>query len=203
MKPIKHYPKMLVIIFLSSILMLSCSPTHFLRVQYQLPSSTDSMQGMDVSFAYKDMRINKNNTTQSAKEELKDFSGEFTLVVAQGPDGGKLLGAFDLPSMLKEIFKQRLENSGINVRGEAYPDNQVEFILKEFLLDYKDRKWIMTMSYELNLIKSGETVITETVSGQAERLKVIGGKEAERVMSELITDMVNKIDLQQFFKGKK
>jgi hypothetical protein len=200
MKMIKYDLQMIVIISFLGILTISCAQSQFLRVRYQLPSEPNSLQGMAVSIVYEDMRINKNSTTASAKKELKDFSNEFTLIVARDANGEKLLGVFDLHSLVKETFKQRLENSGIQVRDQADSDQQIKIILKKFLIDYQNRKWLMTISYQLSLISAGKTVITETVSGEAERLKVMGNKEAEKVVSDLLTDMVNKIDLQQFFK---
>jgi hypothetical protein len=158
------------------------------------------LQDANVDLIFKDMRKNQAIISRSAKKELRDFSGDFTLVVARENENGKLIGVFDLSSMLKEIFKQRLENTGINVSEEKQLETQIEFVLKEFILDYVDRNWKITMSYQVNLKKESQVVVSESVSGQAERLKVIGNQEADKVIGELITDMVNKIDLQQLFR---
>jgi len=199
MRPFMQFLKMLTFFFLIGIFVCSCSSTQFLRVNYQLPAKSESLQGAEVSLIFKDMRKNPAIISRSAKKELRDFSGDFTLVVGREKENGKLIGAFDLSSMLKEIFKQRLENTGINVSEEKHLETQIEFVLNEFILDYEDRNWKITMSYQTNLKKESRVVVSESVSGQAERIKVIGNKEAEKVIGELITDMVNKIDLQQLF----
>lgn len=193
-------PRAWSIIFVLAIFFSSCTSTQLMRIHYQLPAQTDSLQGTKVSLIYRDVRENRDVLTLRAKEEFKDFSGDFTLVVAPEKEDGKLLGAFDLPSLFQEIFKQRLENSGIQVINKAPADIQIEFTLKTFSLDYVDRKWIVAMGYQTRLIQKDKTVVSETVSGQAERLKLIGTKDAETVMSELITDCVNKIDLRQLFE---
>lgn len=200
MRPFMQSLKMLSFFYLMGIFVCSCSSTQFLRVHYQLPAKSESLRGAEVSLIFKDMRKNPAIISQSAKKELRDFSGDFTLVVARENENGKLIGVFDLSSMLKEIFKQRLENTGINVSEEKDLETQIEFVLKEFILDYADRNWKITMSYQTNLKKESDVVVSESVSGQAERVKVIGNQEADKVVGELITDMVNKIDLQQMFR---
>jgi hypothetical protein len=43
-------------------------------------------------------------------------------------------------------------------------------------------------------------VAGETINGRAERLRVIGGKDAEMILGELITDVANKLNLNEFLK---
>ena len=40
----------------------------------------------------------------------------------------------------------------------------------------------------------------ETISGSAERLKVMTKSDAEKVLSELLTDMANKLDVARLFQ---
>jgi hypothetical protein len=52
------------------------------------------------------------------------------------------------------------------------------------------------MAYEAKL-QPGDTVrASQTVAGEAERAKILGVKQADQVMSELFTDMVNRLDLK-------
>ena len=56
------------------------------------------------------------------------------------------------------------------------------------------------MSYQANLLKDGRLLAMESVSGSAERLKVMGKSDAEKLLGELMSDMVNKLDLAKLFQ---
>ena len=56
------------------------------------------------------------------------------------------------------------------------------------------------MNYQASLLKDGRFIATESVNGSAERLKLAGKSDAEKVLSELITDMVNKLDVTTIFQ---
>jgi hypothetical protein len=42
--------------------------------------------------------------------------------------------------------------------------------------------------------------VSETITGNAQRLKTIGSGGAEKVISELVTDMANKLDIAELFR---
>jgi hypothetical protein len=56
------------------------------------------------------------------------------------------------------------------------------------------------MNYQINLVKDDKLMASESISGTAERLKTVGARDAEKVISELATDMVNKLDVAAFFR---
>ena len=56
------------------------------------------------------------------------------------------------------------------------------------------------MNYQASLLDNGNLLSKESVSGQAERLKVMGKKGAEKVLSELLTDVANKLNLIGLFQ---
>ena len=72
--------------------------------------------------------------------------------------------------------------------------------MTQFDLDLVKRKWIVKMNYQASLIRDGRLTATESVNGSAERLKLTGKSDAEKVLSELITDMVNKLDVTTIFQ---
>lgn len=178
----------------------SCAPSNLLRVHYQLPAKSDSLAGKQVFLTFKDAREETTILSKSAREDLRDFSGNFTLVVVQDSGGEKLLGAYNLPALLKEAFKQRLHQNGLQVSEKIQLENQIEFVLNRFDLDLEARKWILTMSYQTILKKDGKLVMSESVSGTAERMKVVGSRDAEKIISELISDTINKVDLARLFQ---
>ena len=196
----KRSLKLLGLILLVGISAGACSSTPFLRVDYQLPPPSDLLKGVKVFLSYRDLRENKAFLSESAKKALKNFSGDFTLVVVHHDQSGRLLGAYDLSGMLKEAFKQRLENMGIEVSAAPQAELQIEFVLTQFRLDLASRKWTLNMSYQVNLLKDKNVIATETVSGEAERVQLIGNKEAETLIGELVSDMINRLDLQKMFR---
>jgi hypothetical protein len=77
----------------------------------------------------------------------------------------------------------------------------VEIILKVFKLDLVGRKWVINMTYQANLVRQNRFAAGETVTGSAERMRVVGSKDAEMVVGELVTDVVNRLDLSALFKS--
>ena len=76
----------------------------------------------------------------------------------------------------------------------------MEISLKDFRLDLKSRKWIFSMGYQLKLFKNGKLMASEKTSGDAERLKTLGSRDADKVISELVTEMVNRLDIVAFMR---
>ncbi|MBW2432861.1 MAG: hypothetical protein JRF36_04615 [Deltaproteobacteria bacterium] len=177
-----------------------CASKNYLVVNYQLPSEPVTVQETEISLIFKDQRTEQILVTQSAKSALKDFSGNFALIVASGNKNERLLGAFSLSSMMETIFRQRFENAGVRVapQNESRP-TAVEIILKEFKLDLIKRKWVVQVTYQANLLEEDRFKGGQTISGNAERLRVVGSKDAEMVIGELLTDAVNRLNLDELF----
>jgi len=201
MIPIGRVIRAISIILFVAIATSFCASKHFLVVNYQLPKEAETLREASVALVFKDSREDPAIVTKSAKMALKDFSGNFTLIVAQENKNDRLVGAFGLHSMIKQIFKHRLENAGIQVASaEESRQTVVEIILKTFKLDLVERKWVINMTYQANLLRQNRFIAGETITGSAERLRVVGSKDAEMIMGELITDVVNRLNLSEFFK---
>jgi hypothetical protein len=190
------------IILVVAVLSSFCAAKNFLTVNYQLPTESVELKDTRVVLTVKDIRADTRIVTPSAKKELKNFTGHFALIVAQKNKEDRLVGAFSLSSMIREIFYQRLKNAGVQVVTEediAVPT--VEIVLKEFKLDLTNRKWFITMNYQANLIKQNRVVAGEKITGSAERLRVISGKNAEIIIGELVSDVVNRLNLNEFLQS--
>jgi hypothetical protein len=191
----------ITIILVVGVLSSFCASKNYLTVNYQLPIESVEPQGTRVALRVEDMREDPNIVTPSAKKALKNFAGHFVLFVVQENKKDRPAGAFSLTSMIKEIFSHRLKNAGVQVVPEedsAVP--VVEIVLKEFKLDLANRKWVITMNYQANLIKQNKFVAGEKITGSAERLRVVSGKNAERIIGELVSDVVNRLDLNEFLQ---
>ena len=173
----------------------------FLIVNYQLPSSSQALAGRRVSLAVTDVREDKAFLSESARKSLLTFNNTYSLVVLKEDGSGNLIGIYDLNALMAEIFRQRLTNMGMQVAPSAESaDYELEIKLKEFKLDLANLKWVVSMNYQADLVKDGSVRAMETISGSAERLKLRAKNDAEKVLSELLTDMANKLDLTKLFQ---
>jgi hypothetical protein len=179
----------------------ACSSKPFLIVNYQLPSPTDTLADKEVSQVIIDKRQSKAFLSESAQKSLREFDETFSLVVLKEDGSGNLLGIYEVDTLIDEIFKQRLINIGLQVSAPTgQTEYELEIKLEEFKLDLAGRKWILNMSYQANLLKNGRLRAVESVNGSAERLKVMAKSDAEKLLGELLTDMVNKLDLVKLFQ---
>ena len=202
MMPFGCRMKTMVFILFVALATYNCTSKNYLVVHYQLPSETLTAKEAQVSLIIKDQRVEQAVVTKNAKMALKDFEGNFALIVAGDHKNERLMGAFSLNSMMKTIFKQRFENAGIRVAPETESQpTVVEIILKEFKLDLVKRKWVVQIIYQANLLQQNRFVGGRTISGSAERLHVVGSKDAEMVIGELITDAVNRLNLDELFQS--
>ena len=179
----------------------ACTPKPFLKVQYQLPSPSSTLEGEKVALAVSDMRSKKGLLTETARKSLKNFNETYSLVVVRENGSGNLIGVYDLVALLTEVFQQRLQNEGIQVAAVADNDlPELKIEISGFQLNYADRKWVVKMNYRASLSDSGGLLSKESVSGEAERLKVTGKSDAEKILGELLSDMVNKLNLESLFQ---
>jgi hypothetical protein len=196
-----HRIKAFLIILFIGILSGSCASKNFLTIKYQLPPQAAEQKEIRVALAVKDTREDPDIATKSAKTVLKNSTEHFALIVAQQNKNDKLVGAFSLSSMIKEVFKHRLENAGIVVASEEDPSIPlIEIVLKEFKLDLQNRKWVITMTYQADLIKENKIVASQAVTGTAERLRIVGSQDAEIVVGELVSDVANKLNLKELLQ---
>jgi len=185
----------------ATLFLAACASKPFLKVQYQLPASPKALAGEEVALTITDIRKDAAFLTANAKKSLKNFNNTYSLVVLNNDGSGNLIGAYDLNSLLREIFRQRLENEGVKVAvSDEAGEMQLEIQLKEFSLDIVKRKWMLRMGYQAGLSKDTGPVARESVNGSAERLKVMGKSDAEKIMGELVSDMVNKLDVEKLFQ---
>ena len=201
MQLLKCINKILLLIVLTAICTTACTESQFLKVHYQFPPEPETLENITVKLSFTDMRRNKAILSQAARKSLSDFTGNFTLVVGLAEEDGRLLGVYDLESLFKETFKQRLQFAGVKVVEQGDSNAELEIGLKEFRLDLKTRKWFFNMSYQLNLTQNGKLIASEKITGNAERLKTYGARDANKLISELVTDMINRLDVAAFFRS--
>ena len=187
-----------ILLIILAMTLLACSQKPVFQVNYTLPQTLAAYPDKRVYVRASDGRSMTQFLTPAAAKELKDFSGLFSLVVLKGENVGDLVGAYEIVPLMSALCTQRLIASSVEVAITPTSSlTNLEIVLKSFQLDYVKRKWVASLSFEA--IASGPDGSTrrQTVQGSAERLKVWGNKEAEALVSELATDMINKLELER------
>jgi hypothetical protein len=179
----------------------ACSPLPYLEVNYRLPLGSASLKGQKVSLDLEDVRPAKDMIGRGARDDFGNFSGNISLAVARGAGTGVRMGVYETPSLFREAFQKRLENAGAEVlpiKEKGVPD--LTLIIKKFLLDLVDRRWTVEMAYEARLSKDGKVLARQIVSGEGERMKIMGREQADIILGEVFTDLVNRVDLDRLFR---
>ena len=186
---------------LISLLMVSCATIPELQILYKLPPPSKQLKGRSVALTVDDNRTSKTIPGKGAKEDFKGFSGNISLSAADYDGKEFKVGIFNVPGLMREAFKIKLENLGV----EALPEKtsgklELVIVLKEFSLDLDGWEWKANMSYEASLKKERSILATQIINGQAECYKLFGRDSADTLMGEIFTDMVNALDLSRLFK---
>ncbi|MEA1949122.1 MAG: hypothetical protein U9N83_17700 [Thermodesulfobacteriota bacterium] len=201
MKKTIHDVLLFSLVMLIGVLVLACATKSYINVNYKLPLSSYDLKGKKIFLEIKDMRSDITIFGEKAKPKFKHFTGLFLFSLSEGEKKNYVVGAFDLPSLFKTAFSRRLENMGIEILTEPEKTEPViEIYLQKFFLDLVDRKWVAQISYEARLIKDNKLLARETISGDAERYKLLSQGDVEKVLGEIFTSMVNKLDFQKLFQ---
>jgi hypothetical protein len=201
MKKIKQAGFRAAFLFFVLALMGSCASLPYLNVTYRLPPGKDTMKGRTVSIDVEDARGVSTFLGAAAQKEFQDISGSISLAVARGQGPELKIGVYEVPLLVREAFKRKLEEAGIAVVPEREAGQvELSILLKDFFLDLVDRKWQFRMSCEVRLLRNGSILSWQRVSGQAERLKLIGREQADQVVGEVFTDTMNQLDVGRLFQ---
>jgi uncharacterized protein YdaU (DUF1376 family) len=199
MKPanqVHGWSVLLMILFL-----WSCSPLPHLKVNYGLPSRTEDLKGTKVFLVIEDMRSKKDILGPGGREEFPGFSGNLSFSVSRGTEPGFKVGVYDLLSLYRKACEKRLENEKVRiVTSKKESRAELRIVLQEFYLDLAKRKWKVRVAYEARLIQDGNLLAKQMVSAEGERLKLIGQTQADELLSEIFTDTLNKLNLDQLFR---
>ena len=56
------------------------------------------------------------------------------------------------------------------------------------------------MNYEARLVKNNQVLNKLMINGQSDRAKIVGRAQADKVMGDLFTDLVNTLDVVKLFQ---
>ena len=201
MKVINEVMRYLTGALLPFAIMVSCATISELRVNYQLPPGSEELRGLKVFLRFEEARTVKDILSEKARKEFQHFSENISFSMARDQEESFMVGIYDVPSLFKEVFKIRLESLGAEiVMGREKGDNEMVIVLRDLILDLPGKNWHVIVDFEVRLIKNERVLAKQMISGQGERLKLLGHKQAGIVMGEIFTDTVNRVDIKRLFK---
>jgi hypothetical protein len=131
-----------------------------------------------------------------ARGKFGTFAGNLYFSVARYQESGFKIGVFQPAQLLRQAFKHRLEGAGARILAKAAPDApHLELVLKELLLDREEFMWVSKIAYEARVIGRGKLLYSQKISGQGERYGILGKESADRVLSEIFSEALNRLDL--------
>lgn len=196
----KNLGTMIPILLLLS-LAVSCAAIQDIQITYQMPASTEALYGEQIFLDFQDLRENPAVLGPGAREAYAYHSGNVELFVSSDREKDARVGLMDIPSLFREAFERRIRALGGRVVSRRQEASAVLLLeLKTFELELEDRTWRARMAYEAELQPEETVQARQSVAGEAERVKILGVKQADQVMSELFTDMVNRLDLKGLFQ---
>jgi hypothetical protein len=193
-----------MLLLLMVVACFACAKKSYIDVDYRLPSDAGTLAGRTVFFETRDLRSDTEIFNKRANENFKHFTGLFSLSLVMPDDQQKVLGAYPLPKLFEAALKQRLQKLGVGVTAKPSPNIPVfQINIKQFRINLIGQKWMTEISYEASLTQDTQLVAREVVSGSAERLKVMGSGGAEKVIGEIFTDMINRLNIERLFQQAK
>lgn len=183
------------------ILFVGCTPRTYLIVDYKVPVNSQDLQGQQVRLQVTDSRSDRYILAPAAARQFEGFQDRYSLAWVTADKKRTIVGEHDLQGLFQATFQKRLEAQGVTVvadNQQAAPLFQVDLLgLK---IDQDDHKWVAQMSYTASLSKDHKRIASETVKGSAERTKIIGRKGADQTLSDIFSDIINRLDILNLFK---
>jgi hypothetical protein len=179
----------------------ACSSIAYVQLNDRLPTKGTTLVGKKAFLSVEDERKTKEFAGRGVKREFDNFSESIAYSVKKGAEPSLKQGLYDAPSLVKEAFRLRVENEGVEIVPEKKA-GQVElvFALQEFSLDLVNRNWKVRMGYEVRLLRDGAFLAKQFATGEAERLKILGTEQADTVVGDLFADVMNRMNLAKLFR---
>ena len=177
-----------------------CANRPYLNINYSVPPRSQYLNGQSVRIQVQDSRKTQAVMEPRALRVFPDFQDRYSLAWIMPNRQRLAAGEYDLAALFKQTFKKRLERLGANVVGDenaGVPLLRVD--INTVRLKLIGVKWYATISCTAGLIVDERRVAGETVSGNAERVRVVGRKGADLLLSNTFTDVVNRIDMAKLF----
>lgn len=191
-------------IFLAGLLLCllaACAKPYYLSVGYYLPEEPRQLEGQQVSLTIEDRREDQDVFSEKAMQEFHLWDGTYALALGGTPPS-EPVPTFDLPGLFHQAMQKRLEAMQIEVVDAAAGEVPALVItLEKVAVDLKGKTWHMQIDYKAQLSRDSSKIARETVSGQAERAKLMGTGGGKKLTGELFTDVINKLNIPELFEN--
>ena len=189
----KYLPLFVLILFTLS----SCASRSYMKVNYQLPDNLPDKPAITkIRLSVLDQRNNPDPLSITAREKLRNFHESYMLIMAPKGKDAPVAGIYDLKTLFETVFRKRLDQMGIRVVDSTSSKiPKLELAVTLFQLDLRDYKWYFRMSYAIRLLKDGNVLVKQTISGEAERVDVPGMDDSGTTVSEVYADLINQLDI--------
>ncbi|NVM25209.1 MAG: hypothetical protein HWN70_04735 [Desulfobacterales bacterium] len=190
------------VLLLSFGLFVACATLPSMNVTYRTMPQSNILEGRGIYFRFIDKRSDKDIIGEGAKEIYKYFTGSINFIVSKGKKDESFVGIYEAESLFKDAFSIYLENMGLRLLPEPKPGiPELSIKLHDFVLDLSGRRWVTRIEYEAEFIHDGDVLIRE-FRGEGEKLRISGLTQADQVVSETFTDIVNQLDVKRMFGRK-
>jgi hypothetical protein len=194
-----------VLYLLAGLMVLSviwgCAEREYLIVDYTIPRATQQLRDQSVRLRVDDQRENRTIMAPSAAAQFAAFNNRYSLAWDTPNQGRILAGEHDLAGLFKRAFQKRLALMGaVTTTENDMQDPELTITLESFSIDLQGQKWVAQVAYTATLTQQGHPITKEQVHGDAERIRIIGRKGADMVISAIFTDVVNRLDLASLFR---
>lgn len=194
---VKNAAKYVSVLVLMLFFLSACASRSYMKVNYQLPDKIPAKPVItEIRLSVVDQRVNPDPLSITAREKLKNFYGNYMLIMAPKGENDPIAGIYDLKTLFETVFQKRLAQMGIRVvdsTSEQIP--KLEVAITRFQLDLRDHKWHFQMSYDTRLMKDGNVHVKQTFSGQTERVHVPGMDDSGTTVSGMYADLINELDI--------
>jgi hypothetical protein len=195
----------LVALFISFIFIVhfsGCAGRSYLMINYQVPEASRELQGQVVHLRITDQRPTESILTAEADHQLPMFMGLYNLTWMMPDHQSIQAGERPLTKLFKTVFEKRLTVLGCGTTDSVDAGTPVLTIaLKQVTLDLQNREWKADLSYDATLSLADHPTAKENIRGNAERVRILGSKGADKVFSEIFSDVVNRLDLPKLFRS--
>jgi uncharacterized lipoprotein YajG len=182
-------------------IIVACAKPYHLNVDYHLPEEPQPLTGQKVSLVVEDQREDKSILSKTALKEFDLWDGTYALALGGTPPP-EPVQTYDLPALFHEAMKKRLEAMQIEVVDASAGDIPALIItLQKIAIDLKAKNWHSHIEYKAQLSRDSSKIAQETVSGQAERTKIMGIGGGQKLTGELFTDVINKLNVPKLFEN--
>ena len=183
-------------------LFVACATLPSMNVTYKTMPKSNILEGREIYFRFIDKRPDKDIIGQGAKKIYKHFSGNINFIVSKGKKDESLVGVYEAESLFKNALAIYLENMGLRLLPEPKPGiPELAIKLHDFVLDLSGRRWVARIVYEAEFIQDGSVLIRK-FRGEGEKYRVSRLTQADQVMSETFTDIINQLDVKRMFGNK-